>query len=308
MRNPALLAIAAIVGFAAFQAAAQMNDPPSLPPGTTHWTFQVDGVVTEMNVPPGTATNTVAQISRSPGQLKRYIVSLKRSLKDPLDVDPDLDPSVIPEDVIAEFNLLPTHIYHYAIKGFAAFMDDVTAEVLRRDPRILEVGEDCGIQLIGGPPAPYGVQRIGADQFPVAQIGYAAPVPLMYGGHVVHVAVVDTGIQLDHPDLNVSPYDANLDPDSTNCSYDLSNSGNYGDDWNGHGTHVAGIIGGMGLVVNETIPGEIKMSMFGAWPRASASARCRFLAKILRVGRTSSGPWITYRNSRRRLISQILVS
>ena len=46
----------------------------------------------------------------------------------------------------------------------------------------------------------------------------------------VDIAIIDTGIDLDHPDLNVSP--------NQNFNYI---GGTSGDDDNGHGTHVAGI-------------------------------------------------------------------
>src|ERR1019366_6105688 len=49
----------------------------------------------------------------------------------------------------------------------------------------------------------------------------------------VDVAVMDTGIQTNHPDLNVVQ------------AVDCTGSGLNGDDWDGHGTHVAGIIGAL---------------------------------------------------------------
>ncbi|MEN6430655.1 MAG: S8 family peptidase, partial [Coriobacteriales bacterium] len=54
------------------------------------------------------------------------------------------------------------------------------------------------------------------------------------GDSAVTVAVIDTGAQLDHPDLA-----GNLDIAS---DYDFADDDNTADDTNGHGTHVCGII------------------------------------------------------------------
>src|SRR5208282_3372475 len=84
-----------------------------------------------------------------------------------------------------------------------------------------------------------GIIRMGITNFPVAHIDG--------GDHRinVNVAVLDTGIQLDHPDLNVVQ------------AVDLTSVGNGGDDWSGHGTGVAGIIGALdnGFGVVGVAPG-----------------------------------------------------
>jgi subtilisin family serine protease len=70
---------------------------------------------------------------------------------------------------------------------------------------------------------PWGVDRIDAD---LAWPGGAT-------GAAVKVGVIDTGIQLSHPDLG-----ANI-----KGGYNAINSSKSADDDNGHGTHVAGTIG-----------------------------------------------------------------
>src|SRR5262249_25090933 len=64
-------------------------------------------------------------------------------------------------------------------------------------------------------------------------------------------AVLDTGLQTNHPDLNVFQ------------AVDATGSGLGGDDWNGHGTHVAGIIGALdnGFGVVGMAPGVRLLSV-----------------------------------------------
>jgi subtilisin len=71
------------------------------------------------------------------------------------------------------------------------------------------------------------------SQFPMIKTAPTQTVP--YTGKGVKVGVLDTGIDVDHPDLKVAGGICTMDIE--NCS-----SGTSYDDDNGHGTHVAGII------------------------------------------------------------------
>ena len=107
-------------------------------------------------------------------------------------------------------------------------------------------------QVSASPQLYTSVQMIGAD-IVQNELGYT--------GKGVKVAVMDTGIDYDHPDLGgcfgpgcrvAYGYDLvgdayNSDPSSD--AYDpVPNPDPYPDDCNGHGTHVAGIIGANGVV------------------------------------------------------------
>jgi subtilisin family serine protease len=119
------------------------------------------------------------------------------------------------------------HVYSHAIRGYSAKMTPAAAASVAQDPRVLWVQSD-GEAHISAQTLPTGINRADAEISPTAHInGVDERVN-------VDVAVIDTGIDLDHPDLNV--YTAG----AVNCS-----SGRSADDGNGHGTHVAGTIGAL---------------------------------------------------------------
>lgn len=119
------------------------------------------------------------------------------------------------------------HVYRDALKGYSAMMSDTAAQKIAGDSRVQFVQRD-GIAEATAQTTPTGINRADADLSPTARInGVDERVD-------VDVAVIDTGIDLDHPDLNV--YTAG----AKNCS-----SGTSADDGNGHGTHVSGTIGAL---------------------------------------------------------------
>jgi len=75
-------------------------------------------------------------------------------------------------------------------------------------------------------------------------------------GQGVTVAVLDTGIDIDHPDFSgrIIAQHCFTDNDCQDYAGDLSlaDESGYADDLNGHGTNVAGIIGSNGITYTET--------------------------------------------------------
>ncbi|PWU22140.1 MAG: hypothetical protein C5B50_00130 [Verrucomicrobia bacterium] len=116
--------------------------------------------------------------------------------------------------------------YHHALNGFAASLAPGQAQRLRADPRVLAVERDGQVRLCAQTNGT-GIIRMGIPTFPVAHINGQ--------DHRINVdvAVLDTGIQTNHPDLNVVQ------------AVGFSDPGLGGNDWDGHGTHVAGIIGAL---------------------------------------------------------------
>jgi subtilisin family serine protease len=116
--------------------------------------------------------------------------------------------------------------YHHALVGFAATMTPAARRVLAADPLVTTIQPDrpfhADAQYI-----PTGIARVHADVSPTASIDAVDPPRIN-----VNVAVLDTGIDTSHPDLNVAG------------GYSCAKGHSY-DDHYGHGTHAAGIIGAL---------------------------------------------------------------
>ncbi|MGN9778169.1 S8 family peptidase [Micromonospora sp. H33] len=119
------------------------------------------------------------------------------------------------------------HVYQHALRGYSARMSATAAERISHDSRVLFVQAD-GVATTTAQSMPTGINRADAELSPTAKINGADE------RVDVDVAVIDTGVDLDHPDLNVHTAGAK------NCS-----TGRTADDGNGHGTHVAGTIGAL---------------------------------------------------------------
>ncbi len=118
-------------------------------------------------------------------------------------------------------------VYRSAVRGYAARMSESAAARAADDSRVAWVEQDRAVTATAQT-TPTGVDRADADLSATARINGADE------RVDVDVAVIDTGVDLDHPDLNVHRAGAK------NCS-----SGSSADDGNGHGTHVAGTIGAL---------------------------------------------------------------
>lgn len=119
----------------------------------------------------------------------------------------------------------PTHVYGSSIRGLAVQLSNEEANRLKKDPDVRGVYPDKMVIL--RKPAPVPVDPPAElVQYGVIRTGYAP-----YTG--THKAwIIDTGIDMDHPDLNV---------DQTNGATFVLRTYTPEDD-NGHGSHCAGIV------------------------------------------------------------------
>jgi subtilisin family serine protease len=124
--------------------------------------------------------------------------------------------------------------YSHALKGFSARLTDAQAAKLRNDPAIAFLSRDRTVHAVGatsplatGDSVPSGVRRMGA--FTTTTAGGVTTTNVAQAATTA-VAVIDTGIDLSHPDLNAAA--------GKNCV----NTSNPPVDDNGHGSHVSGTI------------------------------------------------------------------
>ncbi len=142
--------------------------------------------------------------------------------------------AAVVQQVLSDYNIESSRVFHqytHALIGFAAELTATELTALKNDPRVKYIEQDKVISLgptinAGRPGSgsnpeeiPWGITRVGG---PIDGTGKTA-------------WIIDTGIDLDHPDLNVdvsrSVTFITRGPDSKSA-----------DDLNGHGTHVAGTI------------------------------------------------------------------
>ncbi|HWH23995.1 MAG TPA: S8 family peptidase [Candidatus Limnocylindria bacterium] len=152
-----------------------------------------------------------------------------------------------------QYRVRPERVFRHAVGGFSARLSASQLRALRADPAVAAIEPDRVVRLDEGPAAqaayasnvssslqpclapyvppagtpciPAGVRRVGATDNPLALIDGADE------RVDVDVAIIDTGIDRNHPDLNVAG--------GYNCT--TTNRSAYGDG-NGHGTHVAGTV------------------------------------------------------------------
>ena len=118
--------------------------------------------------------------------------------------------------------------YEHAVKGFAAKLSEQAAEALARNPNVAYVEQDQVVRASTTQSnATWGLDRIDARSGLSGTFTYTAT------GLGVTSYIIDTGIDTKHAEFTgrISP-----------ATFDAFTDGN--DDCNGHGTHVAGTVGG----------------------------------------------------------------
>lgn len=157
------------------------------------------------------AATSLPAASAGSGDAQRYIVVLKSSS----------NVGDTARDHEQRHGARVSHLYRHALKGYAAVIPSDRLEAVKDDARVSYVVADRAVS-IAAQTIPTGIDRIDGElSSTVSGDGT--------GSVSVDVAIIDTGIDVDHPDLNVVG--------GRNCS-----TGRSFDDGHGHGSHVAGTV------------------------------------------------------------------
>ena len=153
------------------------------------------------------------------------------------------------------------YVYSSAIQGFCSKLSAEQAELLKMDKRVRTIEKDREITLddpvliednpksakLQSETVPWGITKVG---------GYVD------GSSNTHIAwIIDTGVDLDHPELNVQ----------TSLCKNFVNTRKSADDDNGHGSHVAGTIaakhntiGVVGVCAGAKVVGVKVLNKYGS--------------------------------------------
>lgn len=152
----------------------------------------------------------------------RYIVVLK---------DDTRDVNTVAISIGNDFGAAPDHVYEHAIKGFSIKIPLKALERLKKNPNVKYIEQDQVINTVQTTQtqATWGIDRIDQVSLPLSNTYTHNNT-----GNLVDVYVIDTGIRFGHSEFEARAVKG----------IDVFSRRGTASDGNGHGTHVAGTIGG----------------------------------------------------------------
>jgi subtilisin family serine protease len=201
------------------------------------------GLAACSDVPSGPTLPADAPAARQAGRASevipnRYIVVFKNDVSDA----PGLS-----RQLAAAHGGTVHHSYQHAIKGFAATLPEGAVAALRRNPNVAYVEQDQRVHLVQTtqPNATWGLDRVDQRDLPLS-----GTYTYNSTGSGVTAYIIDTGIETSHWEFGGRAW--------VGADY----VGGNGQDCNGHGTHVAGTVGGANYGVAKSV-GLVSVRVFG---------------------------------------------
>ncbi|MFB7608735.1 S8 family peptidase [Streptomyces gardneri] len=150
-----------------------------------------------------------------------------------------LDQTVDAAKVAEKLNLKPSFVYEKALNGFAAPLTVLQLEIVRKTPGVTSVEEDAVALTPPQPSAPATAPRSPAATWGLDRINqWNLPLDNDFttrgNGAGVTAYILDTGIDYTHDEFG----------GRATFGFHAMGDGRYGQDCNGHGTHVAGTVAG----------------------------------------------------------------
>ncbi len=155
------------------------------------------------------------------------------------------------EEAVTRAGGIVDHVFEL-IPAIAIRIPEVALPGLERNPTIVSIEPDVIVTAVPKPPSPPGQGKKPPDEEPPSEPTQVLPWGVDridaeyahdagYTGEGVNIGIIDTGIDIDHPDLDVDG-GINFVPSGKGPPWARTiNPGAYDDD-NGHGTHCAGIV------------------------------------------------------------------